>query len=627
MPSRAPPVGRRTINANSSSSTPLRGPGSRWLRPTKMEGVHKILRAPGESPHAATRWREPLQPCLLSKQPRTAPRMPTLNWIGKQAVVKHHKDVPVRLLEPVQVRSCGESTSGNLIVQGDNLHALKALLPRYARKVKCIYIDPPYNTGNEGWIYNDNVNSPEIRKWLGAVVGKEDDTLDRHDRWLSMMYPRLVLLKQFLSPDGVIFVSIDDDEVHHLRTLMDELFGKKRRLATFVWRTDGNFDNQAKIKNCHEYVLAYASDPDLFPHPGVIDPSVGEGSKLNRAHIQNTIVKNGPKNPVSRVVLPVGFPASVNQATVRARSDQWPRYATDASIVDGKLANKVTVSSGWSSKAILQRFIDSQFQPVLDSKGQKTRFVLTGTGAIESVKNRDQASHVITVISGVGSTQSQSAELAEMGFEFPFPKPVDLVRYLVSMIQGDDFIVLDSFAGSGTTAHAVLKLNAEDGGNRRFILVEMEAKVAQEVTAERVRRVVQGFTTLKGDAVDGTGGSFRYCTLSKQPLFDASGQIRSDVTFGQLAEFVWFAETGTAAAGPWDSPLLGVHDGRAIYLLYNGVLKDRSPSGGNVLTGPVFDVLPKFVGPKVIYAAANRMGGRATREGITFKQTPYALEF
>ncbi|MBC2768792.1 site-specific DNA-methyltransferase [Pusillimonas minor] len=555
--------------------------------------------------------------------------MPSLNWIGKEAVVKHHKDVPFRLLEPMADLSCGPAQgkdSGNLIVQGDNLHALKALLPRYAGKVKCIYIDPPYNTGNEGWVYNDNVNSPEILKWLGEVVGKEGETLDRHDRWLSMMYPRLVLLKQFLDEDGVIFVSIDDDEVHHLRSLMDELFGTRRRLATFVWRTDGNFDNQAKIKNCHEYVLAYANNPDLFPHPSVVDPSIGKESKLNRLHIQNTIVKNGPKNPVSSIELPAGFPASIDAGVIRARSNQWPHYATDVNIVDGKLATPVTVSSGWSSKSILQNFIDSNFESVLDSKGQRTRFVVTGTGAIESVKDREQASHVITVIGGVGSTQSQSSALAEMGFAFPFPKPVDLVRYLVSMIQGNDFIVLDSFAGSGTTAHAVLKLNAEDGGNRRFILVEMDDNISRNVTRERIKRVAEGYSNAKNQAVEGLGGGFQFCSLSAEPLFNADGQIRSDVKFAQLAEFVWFAETGTGFTGTADSPLLGVHEGRAIYLLYNGILKDKSVGGGNVLTGPVFDVLPKFAGSKVIYAAANRMGARTAREGIVFKQTPYALE-
>lgn len=552
--------------------------------------------------------------------------MPTLNWIGKEAVVKHHKEVPFRLLELVPELSCGPADTDNLIVQGDNLHALKALLPRYAGQVKCIYIDPPYNTGNEGWVYNDNVNSPEIRKWLGELVGKEGETLDRHDRWLSMMYPRLVLLKQFLSDDGVIFISIDDDEIHHMRSLLDEIFGVKRRLATFVWRTDGNFDNQAKIKNCHEYVLAYAINPDLFPHPKVIDPSVGAGSKLNRAHIQNTIVKNGPKNPISEVVMPIGFPASVQEAQIPARTSAWPHYLSDAVIINGELTNEVTISSGWSSKSILQEFIDSGFQPVLDSKGQRTRFVVTGTGAIESVKDREQASHVITVISGVGSTQSQSAALTEMGFSFPFPKPVDLIRYLISMIEGKDFLVLDSFAGSGTTAHAVLKQNSEDGGHRRSILVEMDEGIARSLTAERVKRVATGYTNVKGNAVEGLGGGFQFCRLSVEPLFDANGQIRNDVKFAQLAEFVWFAETGTGYTSQANSPLLGVHESRAIYLLYNGILKDKSVGGGNVLTGPVFDMLPKFAGPKVIFAAANRMGARAAREGITFKQTPYALE-
>jgi adenine-specific DNA-methyltransferase len=162
--------------------------------------------------------------------------VPTLNWIGKAAVEKHHKDVPYRLLEPIPELSCGVKDSGNLIVQGDNLHALKALLPRYAGQVKCIYIDPPYNTGNEGWVYNDNVNSPEIRKWLGAVVGKEGETLDRHDRWLCMMYPRLLLLREFLRDDGVIFVSIDDYEVTALRFLMDEIFGISCYKSTIVVR-------------------------------------------------------------------------------------------------------------------------------------------------------------------------------------------------------------------------------------------------------------------------------------------------------------------------------------------------------------------------------------------------------
>jgi site-specific DNA-methyltransferase (adenine-specific)/adenine-specific DNA-methyltransferase len=212
------------------------------------------------------------------------------------------------------------------------------------------------------------------------------------------------------------------------------------------------------------------------------------------------------------------------------------------------------------------------------------------------------------------------------GKTFDFPKPPELVKKLVQAFTHQDSLVLDSFAGSGTTAHAVLNANAEDGGNRQFILVEMDDNIARNVTAERVKRVATGYTNAKGNAVEGLGGGFQFCRLSAEPLFTADGQIRPDVTFAQLAEFVWFAETGTGYSGKGDSPLLGVHEGRAVYLLYNGILKDKSVGGGNVLTGPVFDVLPKFAGPKVIYAAANRMGGRAAREGIAFKQTPYALE-
>ena len=191
--------------------------------------------------------------------------MPTLNWIGKEAVVKHHKDVPFRLLEPVAALGCGVADSGNLIVQGDNLHALKALLPRYAGRVKCIYIDPPYNTGNEGWVYNDNVNSPEIRKWLGEVVGKEGETLDRHDRWLCMMYPRLVLLKQFLREDGAIFVSIDDNEVATLRLLMDEIFGQRNFIETIIW--EKNYAPKASARHfseAHDYIVVYALKADKW---------------------------------------------------------------------------------------------------------------------------------------------------------------------------------------------------------------------------------------------------------------------------------------------------------------------------------------------------------------------------
>jgi site-specific DNA-methyltransferase (adenine-specific)/adenine-specific DNA-methyltransferase len=213
--------------------------------------------------------------------------------------------------------------------------------------------------------------------------------------------------------------------------------------------------------------------------------------------------------------------------------------------------------------------------------------------------------------------------------DFSTPKPTRLIQRILQIATDKDSLILDSFAGSGTTGHAVLKQNLEDGGTRQFILVEMDANIAQNVSAERVRRVSHGYTNAKGEAIPGlspAGGGFRFCTLSAEPLFTANGQIRDDVSFAQLAEFVWFAETGTGYSGAAASPLLGEHEGRAIYLLYNGILKDKSVGGVNVLTGAVFDILPPFDGPKTIYAAACRLGApRLQREQMVFKQTPYAL--
>ena len=235
----------------------------------------------------------------------------------------------------------------------------------------------------------------------------------------------------------------------------------------------------------------------------------------------------------------------------------------------------------------------------------------------------------------MGTTDTATKSILEiMGTDATFetPKAVGLIQRILQIATDKNSLVLDSFAGSGTTGHAVLKQNAEDSGNRRFILVEMDENIAHNVTTERVKRVAQGYANAKGQIFEGFGGDFQLCKLSAEPLFTAEGQIRPDVTFAQLAEFVWFAETGMGKVSPretaaFDSPILGVHEGRAIYLLYNGILKDKSAGGGNVLTGPVLEYLPTFDGPKVIYAAACRLGtARLLRENITFKQTPYALE-
>ena len=538
--------------------------------------------------------------------------MPTLNWIGKEAVVKHHKDVPFRLLEPVADLSCGPAQgkdSGNLIVQGDNLHALKALLPRYAGQVKCIYIDPPYNTGNEGWVYNDNVNSPEIRRWLGEVVGKEGETLDRHDRWLSMMYPRLVLLKQFLREDGAIFVSIDDNEVATLRLLMDDIFEARNFVGTVIWQKKYAVANDHKtIAPMHDFVLVYQKS----------------------ANWKRNLLPRGEEKDSQYKYEDLGGIFRPDNYTCAKTAEERPNLYYP-------VTNPNTGEEIWPKRTRVWAYSQEEHQRHV-AEGV-IYLGKDGTGKVPAYKrykhllrNDGVVPQTLWPHEFAGHTDGSRKELREVLHDIPSvsdfatPKPSLLIQRVLQIATDKESLILDSFAGSGTTAHAVLKQNDEDGGNRRFIMVEMDENIAQDVTRERVKRVAEGYSNAKGQTVEGLGGGFQFCRLSAEPLFDADGQIRSDVKFAQLAEFVWFAETGTGFTGTADSPLLGVHEGRAIYLLYNGILKDKSVGGGNVLTVPVFEVLPKFSGPKVIYAAANRMGARTAREGITFKQTPYALE-
>ena len=547
--------------------------------------------------------------------------MPSLTWIGKEAVEKHHRQVPLHLLEPVPQLSCGDAASGNLIVQGDNLYALKTLLPRYAGQVKCIYIDPPYNTGNEGWVYNDNVNSPEIRRWLGEVVGKEGETLDRHDRWLCMMYPRLVLLRQFLREDGFIFISLDDNEIAPLKMLLAEIFGEKNFVAQIIIEANRRGQTYKQISKTHEYLLCFqksdlAALNEIQTSGENLDKS-DEFGAFSPRELRNRNPKFGRFNRPN-----LFYPIYIDPSPENSRGEHAVSTVPLPGFIKTVPLNSQGVESCWRwGVPKLEEACVTGTRIVFASQ---TR---TGEWRIFE-KYRKEAVKAKTIWADTEFISEQGTYvLGEMGLanNFQFPKPPELIRRCIQLASNPGDLIMDSFAGSGTTAHAVLKQNAADGGSRRFILVEMDADIAGTVTAERVRRAAQGYTNPKGEAVPGLGGGFQFCRLSKEPLFSADGQVREDVSFAQLAEFVWFKETGTGYTGRADSPLLGVHDGRAIYLLYNGILKDKSIAGGNVLTGPVFDSLPKFIGQKVIYAAANRMGARASREGITFKQTPYEL--
>ncbi|MBJ2164213.1 site-specific DNA-methyltransferase [Acidovorax sp. IB03] len=426
-----------------------------------------------------------------------------LNWAGKTEARREIQKTSSHTLRP---DANNPAHAQHMLIEGENLEVLRVLQKSYYGKVKMIYIDPPYNTGNDSFVYPDDYSETldEYQKRTGeksaeGYLNKQSlwkknskESGQYHSAWLSMMYPRLYLARNLLRDDGVIFISIDDNEAANLKVLCDEVFGEGNFLCQFAWRTDGNFDNQAKFKRCHEYILAYAKKEDSFPHPITVDPNTPSDSKIFRPEIRNTIVKNGPKNPTSEVTLPKGFPAAFRVGTIKPRQDAWPHILDEIVVVDGLLTRDARVFSGWSSKDLLEEFISNGCNTVDDSKGQATTFEIIESGAIEAVKVRGSPSHVISVLTGFGGPQKATASLQALEVPFTdYPKPVGLIRYLSRMVSGDDFISIDFFAGSGTTAESIMELNAIDDGNRQCISVQMP-----EVLDETSEAYKAGYRTI-----------------------------------------------------------------------------------------------------------------------------------
>jgi adenine-specific DNA-methyltransferase len=527
--------------------------------------------------------------------------MPTLDWIGKAAVVNHHRKVPYRLLRCDGELSAGDADAGNLLVEGDNLLALKALLPYYAGKVKCIYIDPPYNTGNENWVYNDNVNSPEIRQWIKATVGKEGEDLSRHDKWLCMMFPRLALLRDFLTDDGVILVSLDETELAHLRLILDEIFGKANFIGSFVWNTR-NTDNRVKtyLSPDHEYIVAYGRSRGV----SIL------GRKIDRSDFKNP--DNDPRGPYVTDPL-TGKATAAERPNLHAYNMEQP--GTGNVWKPDPAKGWITDEAGY--KALLAESRIWWPPNPATGKPRKKRF-LTET------QERMPASTFWTEF----RASSGAKEVGDIVGErvFAFPKPLSVIQKVIDHCAPVDCIVLDSFGGTGTTAHAVLAQNKLDGGKRRFILVEMDEGIARNVTAQRIRKAVEGY-----GETPGLGGGFRFCKLGAG-LFDDSGNIAGEVKFADLAAHVFFTETGVPIPkrAKADCPFLGVHNGKAVYLLFNGVLGDRRPVGGNALTHAVAQELPAHPlgnGPRVVYGESLRLGPKSLAQyGITFRHVPFELK-
>lgn len=479
-------------------------------------------------------------PLRVNKQNSQKPsHMPTLTWIGKEKVVNHHLDVPFRVLDR-QYTFGDTPDSGNKIIHGDNLEALKALLPEYEGKIKCIYIDPPYNTGNEKWVYNDNVNDPHIRKWLGQVVGSEMDDLTRHDKWLCMMYPRLVLLQKLLKDDGAIFISIDDNELYFLKCICDEIFGKANYLCSICIKNDSRARPYNSISVTHEYLLVYTG-------ANFIANSLHDKSKkfqykdeFGGYDLYELRNRNSDFNSDNRPNL--YYPFWVN-----------PNNEIEKSLFEIDLVEH----EGWI------KFYPQESQGIKtvwrwgkEKAQENLNTVIFGRKAVggwQVVKKYRDDIYALPSVWDDADVSSDRGTLTMKKFfnnkrVFAFPKSPELIQRCLQLASDPDSIILDSFAGSGTTAHAVLNLNKQDGGNRKFILVEL-GDYAENITAERVRRVISGYGEGK-NAVEGTGGSFDFYELG-DTLFDPKTEnLNDNADTEQIRQYVWYSETHAPYIAP-----------------------------------------------------------------------------
>ncbi|MBQ9348086.1 MAG: site-specific DNA-methyltransferase [Oscillibacter sp.] len=477
--------------------------------------------------------------------------MPTLDWIGKDKVINHHQEVPYRVLErqysfDEQGRHDGDSGNGNMIIHGDNLEALKSLLPQYAGQVKCIYIDPPYTTGNEGWVYNDNVNDPKMRKWLGEVVGREGEDLTRHDKWLCMMYPRLKLLQRLLANDGVIFISIDDVELPNLRLLMDEVFGASNFVTNIIWHKNYAPKSSAMyFSEDHDYILVYACNK-----------SVWRPNLLSRTDAQNKVYKN-----------PDNDPRGLWRPNNLAARNFYSKGTYSIRCPGGRIIEGPPSGSYW-------RVSEEKFWEL--DKDNRIYWGKNGNNVpapkiyLSEVK-QGRVPQTIWEYEEVGHTQDAKKDLKSVfdgDMPFDTPKPFKLIQRILQIASKSDSIILDSFAGTGTTAHAVLNMNKTDGGNRRFILVEME-DYAESITAERVKRVISGYGSGK-DAVAGTGGGFSFYEIGPI-LMTPDGNLNEDVGAQRIREYVYYTETKEplpTSDTPEEPYFLGLCRDTAYYFYY-----------------------------------------------------------
>lgn len=501
--------------------------------------------------------------------------MPSLNWIGKQEAIRATDKIPYRIMEHDESLSYGAADNENLLIHGDNLDTLKALLPYYKGKVKCIYIDPPYNTQNAFEHYNDKLE---------------------HTIWLSLIYPRLKLLKKFLAPDGTIWISIDDDEGHYLKVICDEVFGRKNFINTIIWHKKHTRSNDARyLSDNHDFIICYSRHKPMW----------------------------------KRNLLPV----TENGASTYKNPDNDPRGPWSSGPCHAKTPNPKDIyelktpsgKSYWPPPGTSWRFSEARFQElIMDNRiyfGEHGRNV----PRYKRFKTEVQNGFVPTTIwfkDEVGDNQKAKAEVKQFNQDdvFPTPKPERLIQRILQISTEEQDIVMDSFLGSGTTAAVAHKMK------RRWIGIEMEDTIYSHCVP-RLKQVVDGEQggISKAESWNG-GGGFRFYRLG-DPIFTAEGSINPSVKFDTLASHIWFSETGKPWANKVKSPLLGMDRKTAYYLLFNGILGDKTVNGGNVLTMKILSQLPKYSGQKVIYGEASRIDESKLKAlNIVFKQIPYNIK-
>ena len=509
--------------------------------------------------------------------------MPFLDWVNKNQAKETTREVPYHLLKQESIHGdVSGASADNLLIQGDNLLALKALTPFYAGRVKCIFIDPPYNTQSAFEHYDDKLE---------------------HSQWLSLMYPRLVLLRELLADNGSIWVTIDDNEAHYLKVLMDEVFGRANFVATFAWEKDKGRRNDTDISSAHDHVLLFAKNRDVWRK--IRNPLPRTDAQKSRYRNpdddprgpwlqgDNGTAKSGSEGARFPITLPSG------RIVVPPQGNFWRFSVTN--FEKARSEGRVYFGAKGDGLPIIKRYLTE----VQDGVVPRTWWTAEEAGTNQSAK-RDHLRKLLPDIE-----------------PFATPKPEELVRLALQISTNTNDLVLDSFGGSGTTGAVAQKMG------RNWIMVEM-GEHCQTHLMPRLQKVIEGEQGgISELVVWHGGGGFRFCTLG-DPAFDTDGRISAEVKFATLAAYVWHFETGEPGQQTFDKPLLGVHNGIAYYLLYNGILGDRRPAGGNVLTHAVLQAINEVfphAGPKVVYGEMSRLGAsRLGAEGITFKQIPYDVK-